>query len=77
MRFKTMDETRFLYPRASYHGDLKLENLVFNANLQEFAQRVTFLSCLETSGKISPLEAYEQINALWEKIQQSRHELGI
>jgi hypothetical protein len=72
-----MDKKSFFYPRAHYHGDVKPENIVFNANLQEFAQRVTFLSCLETSGKISPLDAYEQIDHLWEQLKQSKQNLGI
>ncbi|MEM7773461.1 MAG: hypothetical protein AAGA75_22220 [Cyanobacteria bacterium P01_E01_bin.6] len=72
-----MDKTEFLYPRARYRGDVKPENLVFNANLQEFAQRVTYLSCLETSGKISALDAYEQIHQLWDQLRHSKHELGI
>lgn len=72
-----MDKKSFFYPRARYQGDIKPENMVFNANLQEFAQRVTFLSCLETSGKISPTDAYEQINDLWEELKQSKHNLNI
>ncbi len=72
-----MDKKTFFYPSARYRGDVKPENLVFNANLQEFAQRVTFLSCLETSGKISPLDAYEQIDQLWEQLKQSKQNLDI
>ncbi|MEB3212758.1 MAG: hypothetical protein VKL39_15465 [Leptolyngbyaceae bacterium] len=72
-----MDKQEFLYPRARYQGDVKPEKLVFNANLQEFAQRVTYLSCLETSGKISPLDAYEQIHGLWKQLKKSKRELGI
>lgn len=72
-----MDKRNFLYPHARYYGDVKPENVVFNANLQEFAQRVTFLSCLETSGKISPADAYKQIDQLWEQLKQSMHNLNI
>ncbi|MEL6321871.1 MAG: hypothetical protein AAFQ57_14680 [Cyanobacteria bacterium J06626_14] len=72
-----MDKREFLYPRARYQGDVKPENLVFNANLQEFAQRVTYLSCLETSGKISALDAYEQVHDLWKQLKRSKRELGI
>ncbi len=72
-----MNKIDFLYPRSRYYGNVKPENLVFNANLQEFAQRVGYLSSLETSGKISPTEAYEQIDQLWEQLKKSKKELGI
>ena len=31
------DKDDFLYPRSRYYWQVRLENLVFNANLQEFA----------------------------------------
>ncbi len=67
----------FLYPHSRYQGEVKPENLVFNANLQEFAQRVNYICNLETSGKLSPEEAYEQIKALWEQLKLSRQQLGV
>ena len=72
-----MEKDDFLYPRSRYYGQVKPENLVFNANLQEFAQRVTYICSLETSGKIPPEEAYKQIKALWQQLKQSKKELGI
>ena len=72
---KERDE--FLYPRSSYHGEVKPENLVFNANLQEFTQRVSYICNLETSGKLSSLEAYQQIKALWKQLKSSKKALGI
>jgi len=71
------DKDNFLYPRSSYHGEIKPENLVFNANLQEFAQRVSYICNLETGGKVDPEDAYNQIKALWKQLKQSRKELGI
>lgn len=71
------DKDKFLYPRASYHGQVKPENLVFNANLQEFAHRVSYITNLETSGKLSPEVAYSQIKALWKQLKRSRKELLI
>jgi len=44
----------FLYPRSRYYGQFTPENLLFNNNLQEFAQRVCYIASLETGGKISP-----------------------
>ncbi|MBD2731100.1 hypothetical protein H6G96_33495 [Nostoc sp. FACHB-892] len=70
-------KNKFLYPRSRYYGQVKPENLVFNANLQEFAQKVGYITCLETSGKLSPDEAYKQIKALWKQLKHSKKELGI
>ncbi len=67
----------FLYPRSRYYGQVRPENLVFNANLQEFAQRVSYICNLETSGKLPPEEAYEQVKSLWKQLKQSKQELKI
>ena len=72
-----MNTSDYLYPRSRYRGEVKPQNLVFNANLQEFAQRVTFISCLETNGKISPEDSYQQIKALWKQLKASRKQLGV
>jgi len=69
--------SRFLYPRSRYYGKVKPENLVFNANLQEFTQRVSLICNLETNGKLSPEEAYEQIKDLWEVLDRSKHQLQV
>lgn len=71
------DRSNFLYPRSRYYGSVNPENLVFNANLQEFTQRVNFICALETSGKLAPEEAYKQIKALWKQLKRSKKELGI
>lgn len=70
-------ENSFLYPRSRYHGQVKPENLVFNANLQEFAQRVSYICNLETNGKISTEEAYEQIKELWHHLKSTKKQLKI
>lgn len=67
----------FLYPRSRYYGKVQPENLVFNANLQEFAQHVSYICNLETAGKISPEEAYQKIRDLWKQLKRSKKELGI
>lgn len=71
------DKDSFLYPKSPYHGQFKPENLVFNANLQEFAQRVSYVCNLETNGKLSPEESYKQIKALWKQLKSSKKQLGI
>ncbi|MBP0001571.1 MAG: hypothetical protein J7641_21710 [Cyanobacteria bacterium SID2] len=73
-----MDErSDFLFPRSRYYGEFKPENVVFNANLQEFAQKVNYICNLETSGKISPNEAYEAVKDLWKQLRKSKQELKI
>ncbi len=72
-----VDKNDFLYPRYRYQGHFKPENLVFNANLQEFSQQVGYICNLETRGKLSPQESYEQIESLWEQLTKSFHGLGI
>lgn len=72
-----MDKNDFLYPRSRYYGQVKPENLVFNANLQEFAQRINYICSLETSGKISPESAYEQIKNLWKELKEAKKQLKI
>lgn len=71
------EKNNFLYPRSPYHGEFKPENLVFNANLQEFAQKVSYLCNLETAGKIKPGDAYKQIKVLWKQLKESKKGLGI
>ena len=71
------DLENFLYPRNPYHGDFKPEKLAFNANLQEFAQKVGYVCSLETGGKISSEEAYQKIKELWKMLKSSKKSLGI
>lgn len=65
----------FLYPHSRYYGQVKPENLLFNANLQEFSQRVSFIASLETGGKLSPEEAYAQVKGLWKQLKRSKKQL--
>ncbi|MBD2104499.1 hypothetical protein [Leptolyngbya sp. FACHB-261] len=71
------DHSDFLCPRSRYYGQVKAENLVFNANLQEFSHRVSIICSLETGGKITPEESYRQIKTLWKQLKQSKKQLGI
>lgn len=67
----------FLAPRSRYYGSFSPSNLAFNANLQEFAVRITTICGLETGGKISPQDAYEEIRSLWHQLAESYEALGI
>ncbi|MDZ8257042.1 hypothetical protein [Nostoc sp. ChiQUE01b] len=71
------DKNRFLYPCDRYHGKFQAKNLVFNANLQEFTQRVSYIVNLETAGKLSPEIAFGQIEALWKQLEDSKNKLEI
>lgn len=72
-----MKLNQFIYPKARYNGDVKPQNLVFNANLQQFSQQVGYIANLETNGKLSPQEAYQQIRELWQELENSYQGLGV
>lgn len=67
----------FIYTRYRYHGRVKPENLAFNANLQEFSQKVAYIVNLETNGKLLPGEAFKKIEELWEELKCSKDGLMI
>jgi hypothetical protein len=73
----SVDTQSFLYTRSRYYGQFTPANLVFNANLQEFSQRVGFIASLQTSGKVSAEEAYGQIELLWDQLTASKQAVGI
>ena len=68
-------KNNFLYPRSKFWGEFTPQNLAFNANLQEFAQRISVICNLETGGKLSADEAYQEIKALWKELKQSKKNL--
>lgn len=72
-----MNQSNLLCAFARYQGEFTPANLAFNANLQEFAQKVSFIVALETGGKLSALAAYDQIEALRETLHKSKRQLGI
>lgn len=65
----------FLTPRSKYQGEFTPQNLAFNANLQEFAQRVSLICGLETGGKVSSADAYDDIKKLWKELKASKKSL--
>jgi hypothetical protein len=71
------DRLSFLYPKHPYHGQFTPENLTFNANLQEFAQRIGYISALETGGHLTPAESFEEIRQLWKQLKRSAKHLGV
>lgn len=67
----------FISPKSAYYGTFSPQQLVFNANLQEFANRVGYISGLQTGGKLSPDEAFEQIKSLYKQLKQTKKGLEI
>ncbi|MBD2317878.1 DUF7219 family protein [Phormidium tenue] len=70
-----LDKESFLNPISNFRGEFTPQNLAFDANLQEFTNRISIICALETGGKISPNEAYLQIKELWKKLDASRQNL--
>jgi hypothetical protein len=72
-----MTHSNSLYTFAPYHGEFTPGKLVFNANLQEYAQKVNLIVALETGGKISTQAAYDQIEALRAILDRSKQQLDL
>ena len=71
-----MEKDSFIAPKHPYHGaDFTPENLMFNANLQEFQTRIGYIVALETNGKLGAKEAYKQIKSLWKTLKESKKNL--
>jgi hypothetical protein len=69
------EKDKFFTPIGSYRGEFTPENLAFNSNLQEFAQKVSILCSLETGGKIPTHDAYQEIKRLWKQLKASKEAL--
>jgi len=65
----------FLYPIGNYYGEFSPERLIFNANLQEFSHKVSYLCALQSNGKITAEESYKEIKKLWKQLKASKNEL--
>ncbi|WP_013324713.1 DUF7219 family protein [Gloeothece verrucosa] len=76
-KLKNTERDLFLYPITGYRGLFSPEKLLLNANLQEFAQRVSYLVGLHTNGKLSTGEVYKQLDHLWIQLQKSKEATGI
>ncbi len=71
----TPDKDKFLNPTSKFRGEFTPQNLAFDANLQEFTNRISIICALETGGKISPNDAYQQIKGLWKQLNESKQHL--
>lgn len=71
-----MNKQDFINPKAAYHGEpYTPENLIFNANLQEFSAQVGLIVGLETGCKITAEESYKKIKQLWKQLKASKKSL--
>jgi len=75
MSMSDIDKESFINPISRYRGEFSPENIAFDANLQEFTNRISIICALETGGKISPIEAYQQIKDLWTELDNSKKNL--
>ncbi len=67
---------QFLYPiRTTSAEGVTFQQLAFSANLQEFSQRVSLVCALASNGKLTPQEAFEQIQILWLRLNQTKETL--
>lgn len=64
------DKQKFLYPVHPYRGHPTEKALLFNKNLQIFAKKVEFIANLCSSGKLTPADAYHQIESLWKELHR-------
>lgn len=53
------------------------EDIIFDVNLQEFATRIGYICSLEANGKLTTVEAYEQIKQLWKQLKRTKKGLRI
>jgi hypothetical protein len=61
---------------GSYRGeDWTPQRLVFNQNLETFAERVGLIVGLQSNGKLSQEQAYAQIRQLWKALRASKDTL--
>jgi glutathione peroxidase-family protein len=79
MKTNTLQNSKqnLLYPHHNYRGTFTPNQLMFNANLQEFSQKVTYIVNFETNGQLTAGQAYQELETLWEKIKECRLSLEI
>lgn len=53
------------------------EDMLFDANLQEFANKVGIICALEGNQKLTTSEAYDRIKGLWKQLKRSKKGLRI
>ncbi len=65
-----------LESHSGYRGsDWSPERLMFHQNLESFAERVGLIVGLQSNGKITQDQAYDQIRAIWKELKDSKDSL--
>ena len=65
-----------LEAHSSYRGDdWTPTSLVFHQNLESFAERVGLIVALQSNGKLTQEQAYDQIRTIWKKLGESKKDL--
>jgi hypothetical protein len=55
--------------------DFSIEWLLLEANIKEFAHKISIVCALEAGGKLTSSQAYEQIKDTWKRLKASRKAL--
>ena len=62
-----------LEPHSAYRGsDWTPERLMFHQNLESFAERVGLVVGLQSNGKMSQEQAYDEIRRIWKDLKDSK-----
>ncbi|MCP9782652.1 hypothetical protein KBY83_04870 [Cyanobium sp. WKJ7-Wakatipu] len=61
---------------SAYRGsDWTPERLMFHQNLESFAERVGLVVGLQSNGKMSQEQAYDEIRRIWNDLKESKDTL--
>lgn len=61
---------------SSYRGpNWTPERLAFHQNLESFAERIGLIVGLQSNGKLSQEQAYDQISQVWRELKESKKTL--
>ena len=63
-------------PHSAYRGsDWTPKRLMFHQNLESFAERVGLVVGLQSNGKMSQEQAYDEIRRIWNGLKESKDTL--
>ena len=61
-------------PHSGYRGsDWTPQRLMFHQNLESFAERVGLVVGLQSNGKMSQEQAYDEIRRIWNDLKESKN----
>lgn len=62
----------YIYAQSPYRGSEESSEMKFDVILQEFATRVNYICALESGGKLSGSDAYQEIKNIWKELKSRR-----